>query len=143
MNTHAGPHACAAALEARWDRIGLGVRCAYNPTRPEVLHHYVQTARRLSRLLPAQEARIQCRMLELLLRTAEDEALPWTWRAVCLEQLAWPLARLTSLRAAETGSAEALAQIDERVQRATHAVSMPPRATAPAAAGTVQPPGHD
>jgi hypothetical protein len=143
MSTHADPHACAAALEARWDRIGLGVRCAYNPARSEVLHHYVQTARRLSRLLPAQEARIQRRMLELLLRTAGDEALPWTWRALCLEHLVWPLARLTSLRAAETGAAEALAQIEERVQRAIHVLGMPPCAILPAAADTVQPPGHD
>lgn len=36
-------------------------------------------------------------MLQLLLRTAHDEALPWSWRSVCLEHSVLPAARLRSL----------------------------------------------
>ena len=36
-------------------------------------------------------------MLTVLLQTAQDEALPWAWRAVCLEHTTLPLARLTTL----------------------------------------------
>ena len=122
------------ALEQRWDRIGLGVRCAYNPQRPDVLHRYVQAGRRLSRLQPQREALIQHRMLDLLLNTATDEALPWPWRAVCLEHTAWPLARLTSLwstsapTAAQT-AAQTPAQLEARVHRASEQLGLPCRAT--------------
>jgi len=132
----------AASLQARWERIGLGVRCAYNPARPEVLHHYVQAARRLSRLQPEQEARIQRRMLELLLRTAEDEALPWMWRAMCLEHLAWPLARLTSLLARQGAGAEEVNGIEDRVQRATSVLDLPQQNASPARRDAANPSGH-
>jgi len=126
--THAMAH---SALEQRWDRIGLGVRCAWNPQRPEVLHHYVQAGRRLSRLQPPREAAIQRRMLALLLHTATDEALPWHWRAMCLEQTAWPLARLTSLwRASADPALETPAQLESRIRRAGKALGLPCR-TAP------------
>lgn len=132
----------AASLEARWERIGLGVRCAYNPARPEVLNHYVQAGRRLSRLQPAQEACIQQRMLNLLLRTAEDEALPWLWRAVCLEHLAWPLARLTSLLGRQNLGAAAMARIECRVLRAASLLDSLPLNAACAQADEGRPSDH-
>jgi hypothetical protein len=122
------------ALEQRWDRIGLGVRCAYNPQRPDLLHHYLQAGRRLSRLQPQREAQIQHRMLDLLLHTAADEALPWPWRAVCLEHTAWPMARLTSLwstsapTAAQTAT-QTPAQLQARVHRASEQLGLPCRAS--------------
>lgn len=112
-------------LEQRWDRIGVGVRCAYNPQRPEVLQHYVQVGRRLSRLQPAQEVRVQRRMLELLLATAADEALPWTWRAACLEHTTWPLARLTTLLEGVAGAQTH--GLGERVQHAFDTLGVPPK----------------
>lgn len=119
-----------SALERRWDRIGLGVRCAYNPQRPDVLHHYMQAGRRLSRLQPQREALIQRRMLDLLLHTATDEALPWHWRAVCLEHTAWPLARLTSLWSGSAHpAAHAPVQLEARVQRASEQLGLPAKAT--------------
>jgi hypothetical protein len=102
------------AIEQRWDRVGLGVRCAYNPQRTNVLHVYIGLGRRLSRLQPHAEVRIQRRMLELLLNTARDEALPWSWRAACLEHTAWPLARLTHLL--EVSTAADGSSYDERVR---------------------------
>lgn len=118
--------AAGQALEQRWERIGLGVRCAYNPQRPEVLQHYVQAGRGLSRLQPAQEARVQRRMLELLLQTAADEALPWHWRAACLEHTAWPLARLTSLLEGAPAAGEHA--YGRRVQQAWDLLGLPPKA---------------
>jgi hypothetical protein len=118
-------------LEQRWDRIGLGVRCAYNPQRPEVLQHDVQAGRRLSRLKPSQEVRVQRRMLDLLLATAADEAPPWGWRAACLEHTAWPLARLTTLL---EGIAGAPARgLEERVRHALDRLGVPPKARRAAA----------
>jgi hypothetical protein len=114
------------ALEQRWDRIGLGVRCAYNPQRPDVLHHYVQAGRRLSQLQPQREALIQHRLLDLLLHTAADVALPWHWRAACLEQAAWPLARLTSLwNRRDPAAAQPPAHLEARVRRAGEQLGLP------------------
>jgi hypothetical protein len=127
------------ALEQRWERIGLGVRCAYNPQRPEVLQHYVQAGRRLSSLNPAQEARVQRRMLELLLHTAADVALPWHWRAACLEHTAWPLARLTRLLGGPAGAGEHA--LDRHVQQAWDLLGMPPK-SAIATSGVERPEPH-
>lgn len=114
-------------LEQRWERMGLGVRCAYNPQRPEVLCHYVQAGRRLSLLQPEQEARVQRRMLDLLLNTAADEALPWRWRAVCLEHTVWPLARLTSLLGRGARGANGVsAELAQRVQQISEQLGLPP-----------------
>ena len=114
-------------LEQRWERIGLGVRCAYNPQRPEVLCHYVQAGRRLSRQLPEQEARVQRRMLDLLLNTAADEALPLHWRAGCLVQTVWPLARLTSLLGSGARGANGVsAELAQRVQQIGEQLGLPP-----------------
>ena len=119
-----------SVLEQRWARIGLGVRCAYNPQRPDLLHRYVQAGRCLSRLQPLRETIVQRRMLDLLLHTAADEALPWFWRAACLEQTAWPLARLSSLwKSSDLATAQAPAQLEARVQRAGEQLGLPSETT--------------
>jgi hypothetical protein len=119
----------AALLLRRWDRIGIGVRCAYNPQRPEVLQHYLQAGRRLSSLQPQIEALIQRRMLDLLLQTAADAALPWSWRAMCLEHAAWPVARLTSLWRTGAGAAlQSTAQLESRIRCAAEQLGLPSRA---------------
>jgi hypothetical protein len=118
-----------ARLLSRWERIGLGVRCAYNPLRPDVLLLYVQAGRCLSRLQPQREALIQRRMLELLLHTATDGALPWHWRAMCLEHTAWPLARLASLWRASADSAPlSPARLESRIRCAGEQLGLPTRA---------------
>lgn len=115
------------ALERRWDRIGLGVRCAYNPRRTEILHHYMLAGRRLAHLHPGCEARIQRRTLDLLLHTAADRALPWHWRAACLEHTAWPLARLISLLGGHSGGGGGPgALLEQRVRRVGEELGLPP-----------------
>jgi hypothetical protein len=119
------------ALEQRLDRIGLGVRCAYDPPRPDVLHRYMQAGRQLSRLQPQTESRIQRRMLDLLLHTAADQALPWPWRAACLEHTTWPLARLISLEGGDAQwPTQTPAQFEERIRRAAEQLGLPPKAPA-------------
>lgn len=87
----------AAAELRRWDRIAIGVRCAYNPGCPCALRHYLQAGRRVVAASARSEQQAQQRMLTVLLQTARDEALPWYWRSVCLEHTTYPLARLQSL----------------------------------------------
>lgn len=81
----------------RWDRIGLGIRCGYNPAHPPVLHTYLEAGRALARHGLMDEITVQWRMCRLLLQTAGDHALPRLWRQACAEQLTRPLARLTTL----------------------------------------------
>ncbi|MCE2915210.1 MAG: hypothetical protein LW768_06595 [Rubrivivax sp.] len=115
-----------SVLEMRWDRIGLGVRCAYNPQGLGALHLYIQFGRRLSRQQPHNEDGIQRRTLAVLLQTAADEALPWPWRAACLEQTAWPLARLTSLwKGTPRHNAQTPAQLQARVQCVGEQLGLP------------------
>lgn len=106
------------ALEQRWDRLGVGVRCAYDTREPALLLRYLQAGRSLSRQQPQREAHIQGRMLELLLRTAGDGSLPWAWRIACLEQTPWPLARLASLwRRGMLSETQSPDRLDERVRQ--------------------------
>lgn len=86
-----------AWLLRRWDRIGLGVRCAYNPGCPCAVRHYLEAGRRVVAGGARSELQVQLRMLTVLLQVARDEALPWIWRSICLEYTAFPLARLRSL----------------------------------------------
>ena len=84
-------------LRQRWDRIGIGIRCAYNPWLPPVILLYLQAGRRLVTAGAMDDETVQRRMLALLMRTARDEALPWNWRAACLEHTVRPRARLARL----------------------------------------------
>ncbi|MDZ7589386.1 MAG: hypothetical protein U5L05_01570 [Rubrivivax sp.] len=87
----------AATRRQHWDRLGLGIRCGYDPQQPALIWRYLALGTRLADCggLPRRQA-FQ-RMLQLLLQTAHDEALPWYWRSVCLEHTTLPLARLVHL----------------------------------------------
>jgi len=86
-------------LRQRWDRIGIGIRCAYNPWLPPVILLYLQAGRRLVTSGVMDDAVVQRQMLALLMRTANDEALPLPWRMACLEHTARPRMRLAKLLA--------------------------------------------
>jgi len=90
-------HTRVAWLLRRWDRIGIGVRCAYNPFCSCSLRAYLQVARQVIATRACPEAQVHKRTLCVLLLTARDAALPWHWRSVCLEHATLPLARLQSL----------------------------------------------
>ncbi len=92
-------HADGPMLAERWSRLGLGVRCAYNPGQPAVIRQYVALGTQLARSRFQPEPAVYEGMLALLLKTAGDPALPWPWRSQCLEHSAWPVARLMTLLA--------------------------------------------
>jgi hypothetical protein len=87
----------AAWLLRHWDRIGIGVRCAYNPFCACGLRAYLQVARQVIAAGARAEVQVHQRTLSVLLQTARDAALPWHWRSVCLDHAAMPLARLRTL----------------------------------------------
>ena len=93
------PAACAWATgqRQRWDRIGLGVRLAYNPNQPQVVRLWLALGDHLVAQGVLSEREAPQRALTVLLQVAHDEGLPGFWRSVCLEHTAIPLARLHSL----------------------------------------------
>ena len=95
------------ALRQRWDRIGIGIRCAYNPWLPPVILLYLQAGRRLVSAGAMDDLAVQRRMLALLMQTANDEALPLPWRMSCLEHTMRPRARLARRLAASDPDAVA------------------------------------
>lgn len=120
------------ALE-RWQRLALGIRLAYDPQQPALIRRYLALGHLLVQqgLLPARQA--WPRMLELLLRTAGDETLPWFWSNVCLEHSAMPLARCAYLH--RRGGLEALPQLQARADAARTALSAATRAASETGAG--------
>jgi hypothetical protein len=119
-------HDAHARRIERWERIGLGIRLAYNPGRAEVVRLWLATGRQLSRDGGLQEVPMLARSLQRLLQTAEDPALPWTWRHVCLEHVARPWARLQFLLA---GRADGLlGHVAARIALAGDALGLPGRA---------------
>jgi hypothetical protein len=92
-------HRCHEQLRQRWDRIGIGIRCAYNPWLPPVILLYLQAGRHLVSAGVMDDMTVQRRMLTLLMRTAEDVALPLPWRMACLAHTVRPRARLEKLLA--------------------------------------------
>jgi hypothetical protein len=87
----------ATALGQRWQRIGLGIRLAYNPQQPAAIRCWLGIGAKLGADGSAAELALLQKSLRLLMQSAHDEALPWYWRSVCLEHTARPLARLTTL----------------------------------------------
>ena len=85
----------------RWQRIGLGIRLAYNPNKPGVIACYLGLGRHLAKQGLLDECDTQRRMLRLLLQSGGDVALPWRWRHACLEFAVHPLARLRQQADAE------------------------------------------
>ncbi|MFT7724805.1 MAG: hypothetical protein QM788_18560 [Roseateles sp.] len=102
------PHPAAGHALQRWQRMALGVRLAYHPSRPCSIGCYVGVGRALVRhgFLPELEA--EQRMYRLLLQTAADLALPPAWRQHCLSHALHPLARLTTLLAHDPFTVTAL-----------------------------------
>lgn len=107
------PH---VALVRTWQRARLQVRCGLSVERPAWIKVYLRAGLQLVQrgLQPAVGA--QLRMLQTLLLTAEDEALPVGWRAACLDHVHLPMAQLTL--AWRDGDPIALRAAESAVQRA-------------------------
>lgn len=106
----------AAALIQRWNRLRMHVRCALSPHQPGLVRMYVHAGLAIARrgIRPARE--VHLRVLQTLLSTGQDEALPWSWRSLCLAHADVPVAHLRSLLAVR--DPVALRAIEAGVQRA-------------------------
>jgi hypothetical protein len=85
------------ALIDRWLRLQMHVRCGLSAQEPGSVRLYLQTGLHLCRLGVLPAATVHLRMLHNLLQAANDEALPWFWRSVCLEHVSLPLAQASTL----------------------------------------------
>lgn len=122
---------CAAAeLMSRWQRVQTFVRCGLSVCAEDYVRLYLLIGHRVARLGLRPPMAVQRQMLGTLLRTAEDEALPWSHRSACLEQSALPAACLRVLLGMHDTAVEQV--IDDALQRAGErrpgaALSLPPR----------------
>lgn len=97
LPSSAGTGADAAALLDRWLRLQMRVRCGLALRATDHVRLYLQLGRRLARRGIASPVAVQRHMLDTLLRTAQDEALPWAWRSACLRLAQEPLVLLRGL----------------------------------------------
>ncbi|RZL86042.1 MAG: hypothetical protein EOP82_31475 [Variovorax sp.] len=85
-----------ATLMQRWQRLQIHVRCGMHAHDPGCIRLYVHTGLRIVRRGIQPAVATHMRVLQTLLLSAQDEALPWFWRSVCLEHVNLPLAHLAS-----------------------------------------------
>ncbi len=116
------------ALE-RWQRLALGIRLAYNPQQPAVIRQYLGLGHRLVQCGALAPEAAWPTMLNLLLQTAHDDALPWFWRSVCLEHSSMPLVR-ASHHLQRRGDTAAPARLQARVTAAQAGLGATPGAAA-------------
>lgn len=77
-------------LARHWSLLHLYVRCALDVRQEHLVAHWVQIGSDLMSGTPSLAPKLAFRMLDTLLQTATDEALPWCWRSLCLEQIDGP-----------------------------------------------------
>lgn len=87
-------HNNATALLHRWQRLQMHVRCGLSVQQPECIRCYLQAGLALVRHGIRPDTRVHLSLLHTLLQTAQDQALPWFWRSVCLEHVHLPLVKL-------------------------------------------------
>lgn len=81
----------------RWERIGLGVRLAYNPLRPDVMRLWLALGERLAAQGVLDNLAMWRCSLRTLLQVVQDEGLPLHWRRIALDHAARPAVRLAAL----------------------------------------------
>lgn len=96
MRNEQGTELGSTALLHRWQRVQMHVRCGLSADQPGCVRVYLHAGMQLARRGAQPAVTVHLRMLQTLLLTAQDEALPWFWRRVCLEHVNLPLAQLTS-----------------------------------------------
>lgn len=85
------------ALLERWERLTLTVRCALHAHEANYIRLYIASGQRLLKEGIGKPVPMYMRLLLTLIRTAEDAALPASWRQLCAEHFDVPLARLRTL----------------------------------------------
>ena len=121
------PSAHQVKQRVRWERMGVAIRCGLYPAQPARIRVYLGVGRWLAQHGQLDERATHQRMLTLLLDTACDGALPWTWRSVCLEHTPMVVARLTTLM--KRHQPAALQDLVDRLQRAQAQLAVAPSST--------------
>ena len=116
-----------AALLYRWQRLQMYVRCGLD-VEPARIRLYVHTGLRIVRRGVQPAIATHMRMLHTLLQSAQDEALPWFWRSVCLEHVNLLLAHLASTLGVHDPIA--MHALEAGVQRARDQLPVFPRMSA-------------
>ena len=80
-----------------WHWQGFRIRCALLPDEPRLLDQYEFHGCQLVASGRLDAWRMSVLVLELLLDTASDPALPWHWRSLCLDRAWRPLHSLEKL----------------------------------------------
>jgi hypothetical protein len=132
------PNHHQARQRLRWERMHVAIRCGLHADQPALLRAYLGLGRWLVQRGQLDDGAANRRMLQLLLDTAGDHALPWWWRSVCLEHVDRPLARLTTLPPAASRQGclpwdEAVASARERLARERERLPLAPRHVEPRA----------
>lgn len=100
----------------RWRRLQWQVRCAVDPSVPERIGTFVALAALLARQEPNAAVAVHRSTVMTLLGSGQDDALPRSWRAQCLDRIALPMVRL-KVALGGVGAAE-LRRIDVALSRA-------------------------
>ena len=108
----------------RWLLAQLRVRCALRPGDLAQIRQYVHAGELLVRRGAGPAVETYERLLRTLLQAAQDEALPWAWRSMCLEHVNLPRARLTTLL--RTLQPAALQAWQQQVQAARETLPLAP-----------------
>ena len=82
-----------------WHWQGWRIRCALQPDEPRLLDLYELHGCKLVRSGQLNAWSMWQRLLQLLLDSAADRALPWHWRSLCLDHTWRPLYALNQLAA--------------------------------------------
>jgi len=74
-----------------WRWLSRQIRCALDPHEPRLIDHYFAEGRYLARFTAVPRWTVAATSFNLMLDTATDQALPWHWRCLCLDQAWRPL----------------------------------------------------
>lgn len=83
---------CQLSLPDRWRFLAMRVRCGLYPSEPRIIDQFFAMGSWLHDSGESTAWEVASRSTEVLVNTAEDLALPWHWRMLCLDRAAQPLA---------------------------------------------------
>jgi len=124
----AAPNAATRAMLRRWQRLEITVRCALEAGNPARLGQFIGAAARLVAEDALAEWATHERCFNVLMNTAEDAALPWHWRCMCIDFACRPLARLTTLARGDRARHRRMVELARRLAQADLACLQPPPA---------------
>lgn len=74
-----------------WRWLSRQIRCGLDPNEPRLIEHYLAEGRYLARCTGTSSWMVSMTSFRLMIDSASDQALPWHWRCLCLDQAWRPL----------------------------------------------------